>query len=543
MAIKFEVQTAVSLLQDLYDRSQKGEFSSEEARKRGADLVRNLRYNKDGYFWVDTDKGINVVLPTDTDKKIEGTNRFDAKDIKGNFYVHDFISNGAATDGGYTDYWFIKLGQTEPMPKRSYTLAFKPFGWVLGTGNYIDDIDSAVLKYKQEADKKNAQIFTVMLIAIAASLAIAIGLSFIFGLKLSKPIIRVTELINRTSKFDLVYDKSFESLSKSKDETGTMAKAILQMRDTLRKMAGSMISVSNTLALHAREMSSTSDENLRTLNQIVRTISEIAEGNNIQAEMISNANAKITDVAKTIDEINTATIENAESTSKSLEMVIEGGNAVNLQSDRMTENINISSKVGDSIRELSTMIEKVGSIVGVINSIASQTNLLALNAAIEAARAGEAGKGFAVVSEEIRKLAEGSSSAAKEITQIVNQTISNSKSAVDSIEMSKKVVNSQEEALSVTKGAFGNIKNSVEDIAVKTKQTAKKLVRIDSLAKEISSQSHDMAAVAQESAASTEEISATSQEQLASFELIAKASGDLSSMAEELSREMNKFKI
>ena len=91
---RLEVETVVSILQDFYDRSQKGEFSLEEAKKRAADTVRNIRYNKEGYFGINTDKGTNVVLPTDKDKKVEGTNRYDAKDKKGNYYVHDFIDNG-----------------------------------------------------------------------------------------------------------------------------------------------------------------------------------------------------------------------------------------------------------------------------------------------------------------------------------------------------------------------------------------------------------------------------------------------------------------
>lgn len=541
MTIKSEVQTVKSLLQDLYSRSRKGEFSLDEAKKRGADLVRNLRYNNDGYFCIDTVEGINVVLPTDKAKKVEGTNRYDIKDEKGNYFIHDFISKGLK-GGGYTDYWFIKIGATVPLPIRSYSLAYKPFNWIISTGNYVDDIDNTILKYKQETDRSNAQVYLIMFIAVAISIVIAVVLSLIMGFKLSKPILSVTELVNRTSNFDLVYDQSFEPLLKNKDEIGVMAKAIFEMRDALRQMTNNMISISNTLTSQSIDLSTTSEESVKTLDQIVVTINELAAGNSSQAEMISNTNQKISDVATTINEVNIVTSENAESAAQSLDMVAAGDNAVKVQSERMDENISVSSEVGESIQELSEMIVKVGNIIDVINSIASQTNLLALNAAIEAARAGEAGKGFAVVSDEIRKLAIASTTAAKEISQIVNNTIAKSKLAVDNIDKIKQIVTAQEESLTVTKQAFLKIKLSVEGIADKTRQAAERLYNIDSMSRELSEKSQDMATVAEQSAASTEEISASSEEQLASFELVAKASSDLSKMAENLSKEVSKFK-
>ncbi|MHB8066122.1 MAG: cache domain-containing protein, partial [Ruminiclostridium sp.] len=137
---KQEVEIAVSILKDLYDQSQKGEISLVEAKTKGANIIRNLRYNKDGYFWIDTTEGINVVQPTD--QKSEGISRIDKKDNKDKLFVREFIKNGSLDGGGYTDYWFVKPDGKEPLPKRSYTLAFEPFGWVVGTGNYVDDINN-----------------------------------------------------------------------------------------------------------------------------------------------------------------------------------------------------------------------------------------------------------------------------------------------------------------------------------------------------------------------------------------------------------------
>lgn len=540
---KYEVQTAVSMLQDIYDRSQKGEYSLDEAKKRGEDLLRSLRYNESGYFWADTTQGVNVVLPTDTEKKVEGTNRYDAKDSEGNFYVHDFIANGLKEGGGYIDYYFVKLGGTEPAPKRSYTLAFKPFDWVVGTGNYVDDIDAMVAESKKEATERNASAFAVMFGMAVAAFAVAAVISFFWGKRVAKPILTVAKLINKTSRLDLTDDTAHNSLLKNKDETGIIAKEIFELRNILREMTGRLIAVSNSLMTHSEELSRSSDENVKTINQIVTTITEIAEGNSSQAEMINRTNTKIVDVVKTVGDLNSATAENANNSAASLEMISEGQNAVNLQSERMKENVEVAGEVSASVSELSAMVEKVGNIVGVITSIAEQTNLLALNAAIEAARAGEAGKGFAVVSDEIRKLAEGSSSAAKEITQIIAETTEKSRQAVENMGKARQIVVAQEEALDITKTAFGKIELAVGDIAGRVRQSAEMLQRIDGMSQEISNQSQDMAAVAEQSAASTEEISASSQEQLASIEMIAKSAGDLFAMAEDLDREIKRFRV
>lgn len=131
--IKSHVEMAVSMLQAIYTKHQKGEMTFEQAKKLGADLLRELCYGVDGYFWADTTDGINVVLYGRKD--VEGRNRLEDRDHKGTFYVKEFLSKGQA-GGGYVEYWFPKMGKTEPQAKRSYVLLFKPFGWVVGTGYY-----------------------------------------------------------------------------------------------------------------------------------------------------------------------------------------------------------------------------------------------------------------------------------------------------------------------------------------------------------------------------------------------------------------------
>jgi methyl-accepting chemotaxis protein len=133
LLIKSEVETAVSMLQAIYNKQQEGEMTLAQAKKLGADLLRDLRYGTEGYFWADTSEGVNVVLYGRKD--VEGRNRLEDKDEKGTFYTKEFLAKGK-TGGGYVEYWAPKRGQSTAQPKRSYVLLFKPFGWVIGSGYY-----------------------------------------------------------------------------------------------------------------------------------------------------------------------------------------------------------------------------------------------------------------------------------------------------------------------------------------------------------------------------------------------------------------------
>ncbi len=133
LLIKSEVETAVSMLQAVYDKHLNDGIDPEKLKALAADLLRDLRYGSDGYFWADTKEGVNVVLYGRKD--VEGRNRLEDKDPNGVYYVKEFIKLADA-GGGYLDYAFTKLGETKQQAKRSYVKLFEPFGWVVGSGYY-----------------------------------------------------------------------------------------------------------------------------------------------------------------------------------------------------------------------------------------------------------------------------------------------------------------------------------------------------------------------------------------------------------------------
>ncbi|HEY5585608.1 MAG TPA: methyl-accepting chemotaxis protein [Ruminiclostridium sp.] len=404
------------------------------------------------------------------------------------------------------------------------------------------NIKSADVIYLQnQKSQKAATTLLIVIVFVVAAICILSGI--VITRTITKPILKVISLIKKTSDFDLVYDNSYDELLSHKDEMGIIFTSVSIMRASLRSTISKLLNISNNLAANSEELTASTDESTKTINQVVFAITEIAKGNNSQADAVSRASATISDIATHIGEVHTVTAQSVTTAIESLTIVSEGQNAVVLTTDKMQESIMISGSVNTSLEELSESINKVGNISEVINSIAAQTNLLALNAAIEAARAGESGRGFAVVAEEIRKLAEQSSSAAKDIASIIKDTVAKNAVASENMVKAKEIVSEQSLAVNVTKEAFEKIKFSVEGISKRTTNVAEMLSTIDTAAQDISSHTHDMAAIAEQTAASSEEISASSEQQLASIEMISNAASDLSGMAIEINNEISKFKL
>jgi PAS domain S-box-containing protein len=209
LLIKGQVQSVVSLLATLEARAATGKITHIEAQKLGADLVRQLRFQKEGYFWIDTIDGTNVVL---LGSSSEGKNRINLQDNHGKYIIREIIRQGRMEGGGYTDYWFPKAGGRESLPKRSYSLEFKPWGWVVGTGNYLDDINAIMTEHRAFAQKEyaaNIRFFTIFSL-ILILIFIGIGFKVFLLVKTDKKIIEQAEenLQKSEARFRQLFEKS-----------------------------------------------------------------------------------------------------------------------------------------------------------------------------------------------------------------------------------------------------------------------------------------------------------------------------------------------
>lgn len=264
--------------------------------------------------------------------------------------------------------------------------------------------------------------YVIIGIAIVAGL-LAIGVGYLFSLKISKPIIEIAEIIDRTAKLDLKYDKSLERFYRYKDEVGTMFNSIVHMRAVLREMVENLNSASQTI-----------NSNALIVENLTVELKNYAEGTalesqNLSAGMEENA-ATVEEVSASSDEMGNAVISMAERATNGSANANEIAKRAKVLKKSAVEASEKANEIYHSVKndlekaiENSKSIEKINSLAASILDITSQTNLLALNAAIEAARAGEAGRGFAVVANEVRNLAEESASTAGNIQNVVHQVI------------------------------------------------------------------------------------------------------------------------
>ncbi|HDR5039277.1 TPA: methyl-accepting chemotaxis protein [Bacillus anthracis] len=384
-----------------------------------------------------------------------------------------------------------------------------------------------------------------LLFILAFVLIISILASFIIGKTLAKPILNLTEIVDKKSNLDFstIDQGTIQTIVKRKDEIARMAFSLQSMSQNVRDLIVQVAETSEQVSATSEELTATSQQTATASQEVAQTIIDIAEGATEQANNTLEASTVLENLSLEIEKNLERTGNLSEAFNKINEHVSSGLKAIELLNTKTKENNAAADIVFNSILKTNESSSKISEASNLILSIADQTNLLALNASIEAARAGEHGRGFAVVADEIRKLAEQSRNSTEIINQIVKNLLDDAEMAVMKMKEANTLVKDQEQSVGLTGNTFDLITDAIKD--------SEKLVRaIDDSSKKMK-QSNDnvsnnismLSVVAEQNAASTEEASATIEEQSASAEEIASASEDLAEMAQSLQELILRFKV
>lgn len=414
--IKEQVENVLSLLESIYARVDAGELSFEEAKSLSAHLLRELRYGEEGYFWVDTYEGVSVVL---LGNSTEGTNRRNTTDVNGTKFVELFLTNGRKPDGGFTDYWFPKKNSTESYPKRAYTKSFEPFGWVVGTGNYTDYINTDIAKTTAElndAFKKN--IIELIVLDLVISLLV-IGMCLYMVIDLSVNFKQSITYLKFIADGDFTHSLPLR-LQNRRDDFGTFAANLQEMKLKLKDLICSVkqgeLEISNVI----EHIQSAVD----SLNNSIDTVSSTTQSLAAYMEQAASSTETVTNMANEIETASKNIALRSQDGAKQASDIHTRASQANEETTAQRVKINtIYKELRNKLQadlEASAVVQKITVLSDAVMEITSQTNLLALNASIEAARAGEAGRGFAVVATEIGHLANQSRDTVNEIIAVTN---------------------------------------------------------------------------------------------------------------------------
>lgn len=378
---------------------------------------------------------------------------------------------------------------------------------------------------------------TTLLVIISILAAIAMGLST--TISFSKVITSINKVASHASTGNLTVDVK----SDRKDEFGFLSSNISAMIENMRNLIRNVINLTQKVSSSASNVAKTTQQISAVSNDISIAMQEIAQGASSQASDAEQSTIKMSELAEYINNVteNAKVIE--EFSTRTLEFTREGISSIEDLAEKSNETIAIADNILSDIHTLGKNSESIGEIVEVISNIARQTNLLALNAAIEAARAGEMGRGFSVVASEVRKLAEQSMSASREIAELIKSIQKQTVETVDRAARAEKIISSQGDAVSSTINVFNKISSSTELLAEKIKNIIEAIRQMESKKEETMISIQNISAVSQETAAYSEEITASVEEQVSSIQELANQANDLNELASKLLQEISVFKI
>jgi len=473
-------------------------------------VLSGITIGSTGYVFISDSKGIMIAHP-------------DSSLLGGNVVTTlEYWSNAQKNESGHQA--FVYKGENKFI---NYTTN-KLTGWRI-----MASLPEAELTSKTNAILKVtlAVIFVVAIAAVIVSIIVSSGMA--------SKLKQLKQTFEKAAEGDLTVGVNIHS----KDEFEEVGNHFNMMMGKIGELILNVKASSEVIASTSNSIGNMASETNKAINEVALTIDQVAQGASETSQDIQTGVDAVNVLAGQIDTIDALAEDMINVSEKSNNLGRDGLNIVNKLTETTEKSNAASLEVGEVVSEMNASTGQIGMITDTINNIASQTNLLALNAAIEAARAGEAGKGFSVVADEIRKLAEQSTSATNQIQGLIEAIKVKSNKAVQSMEEANRIAALQNQAVADTKDIFNKILEAVTDILNGFNQIQASVVETNKGKQEIVSRMQNISAVSEESSASAEEVSATTEEVTAAMNEFTNSALELKELSSKLEEQINKFKI
>jgi len=452
-SVRQAVETAHGILVHFHALAAQGQMPQEEAQRRAKEAVRGLRYSGGEYFWINDMQPKVVMHPIRPE--MEGQDQSQRKDPNGKFLYVEFVKVVQKDGAGFVDYLWPKPGSDVPVDKASYVKGFAPWGWIIGSGVYVDTVQAT---FRQRLAQAAALAAVLALLLVAAAWLIARSILRQLGVEPAQ----LNRITHQIAQGDLMVDIPARAIEDS------VLHGIASMRDQLAGVV----------------------RRVRDGSEHVATASaEIAQGNHDLSARTEQQASALEQTAASMEELGSTVRQNADNARQANQLALQAS-AVAGQGGEVV------GQVVETMKGISTASGRIADIIGVIDGIAFQTNILALNAAVEAARAGEQGRGFAVVASEVRSLAQRSAEAAKEIKGLITASAERVEQGNALVEKAGSTMNEVVQAIRRVTDIMGEISAASSEQSTGVAQVGEAITQMDQATQQNAALVEQMAAAA-----------------------------------------------